>query len=468
MGTNTAKVIMVSDPETQQIVKPHDIGWDDAASYCTKKFNEGKTVTTTTRTWVSFPWVLAVALENVLKNWSATEKSTTRIQVPDPKGITRECVWGAFEIAGLGLLQTSAEYNGQLRRPEVSITVQHMQMFKPRAKELVEAIDREVKSATWIRGMALQLQVDEAGDVEMMAAPTIVEVPAITEYDVVLPSHLKAEISAGVLFPLRFPEKCKAAGLSVRRGALFAGRPGTGKTMSARLATRVAVDSGWGVLYIPDSRALEQTLNIAAALAPCLVICEDIDRQLGKERDASTDRILNALDGLDRSKPVMLICTSNHAETLPPALLRAGRLDLILLFETPDESAARTLVLRYLGEYAPDWIEDTGCVGLLPASIREVAQRAILHALKDDSHEVSEDAVRACAQAVRAQQALLEQAENPKQRETPKLEVTLKNGNGGERTEIEKIADASRALEGATNNTPRLPAKQRSKALSEG
>lgn len=452
---NRSKIIMVSDPDTQVISKPDDISWKDAADYCVKKENEGKTPTASTRTWVAFPWVLGVAVEHVLRAWSSTEADVKRLNVPMNNGRLREVVWGTFEIAGLGTLAMGAGYNQQLRRPEVSVRINHETRHKTRALELIAAIDEQMSRSEWMRGLALQLAVDSNGNVDMFATPQAVSVPDMTEDEVVLPTHLSAEIAAGILFPLRRPDECRKAGVSVRRGALLAGRPGTGKTMTARLATRVAIDSGWGVLYIPDSRALEQTLAIAAALAPCLVVCEDIDRQLGKERDASTDRILNALDGLDRSKPVMLICTSNAAETLPPALLRAGRLDLILIFETPDDHAARVLLRRYLGEYAPSMIREHGCSGLLPASIKEVAQRAKLHALRLGDPFVSEDAILACARAVRAQQVLLEKAEAPKVMPTPKLDVTLRNGQQ-EATPAENISAASRALEGA-RGAPALP-----------
>lgn len=421
------KVACISDPETQLIIKPDSIDWNQASQFCATKAKEGESVTSTSNSWVAFPWVLAVAVETVLKSWSATKHDTRDIQVPGSDGRNRQCTWGIFAIAGLGTLGLDFHVNKKLRRPEIRATVTHPQKFAERAKELIDAIDAEVQKSVWLKGLALQLEVAENGDVDFFAPPRQVEIPNISEDDIILPDHLSRGIAARILFPLRNPNACRLAGVSVRRGSLLAGRPGTGKTMTARLATRVAVDNDWGVLYIPDSRALEQALNVAQAMAPCLVICEDIDRQLGGERDATTDRILNALDGLDRSKPVMLICTSNAPEMLPAPLLRAGRLDSILIFTPPDNAAARKLLLRHLEGMGPHWIENHECEGLLPSQIKEVAESAILYALAAGKTEVSREEVVACARMVRAQQDILERAEN-KPPVYPRIQLEMVSG----------------------------------------
>jgi SpoVK/Ycf46/Vps4 family AAA+-type ATPase len=209
--------------------------------------------------------------------------------------------------------------------------------------------------------------------------------------------------------------------------------------MTSRTVARLALDRGWSVFYLPDARGLETTLRLAQANGPAVLIAEDIDRYLGGERDARVDRILNALDGLDRSAQVVFVATSNAPDTLPAALLRPGRLDSCLIFGAPDAEAAATLIRRALGERAPADMSGVGeaAEGLLPASLREIASRSVLHAVARGSEDgkVSADDLIGCARSVRIQQLALEASEH-RRPAIPVLGImSMQVPNGTERAE---------------------------------
>jgi ATP-dependent 26S proteasome regulatory subunit len=190
---------------------------------------------------------------------------------------------------------------------------------------------------------------------------------------------------------------------------------------------------------------------VAANFSPAVLVCEDIDRSMSKERDALMDRVLNALDGLDRSAEVLFIATTNDDSQLPAALLRPGRLDSFITFGPPDGAAALKLVRQYLGSSGrvveragvqDKTILEMELEGLLPASLREVASRSILHAIQDGHEHPEIQNVINAAKSVWLQQKRLEVAERPNDntpvvrilhsRDSESDRLNAANGNGAQ------------------------------------
>lgn len=122
------------------------------------------------------------------------------------------------------------------------------------------------------------------------------------------------------------------------RGLLFAGPPGTGKTMTGRVvmnstdATFIWVSTrDFG--YMASSRIISLSFNMARRLAPTVLFMEDIDSWLG---GAGIDAMKIEMDGLRVTRGVMTMLTTNYPERLPKALVdRPGRFHHILLFDLP-------------------------------------------------------------------------------------------------------------------------------------
>ncbi|QPB44599.1 mitochondrial chaperone BCS1 [Medusavirus stheno T3] len=116
-------------------------------------------------------------------------------------------------------------------------------------------------------------------------------------------------------------------GLRYKRGYLFHGPPGSGKsTLINLLAARFKMDVA--MVELDGGRdSLAQSL-MAAAPGNSLVVFEDIDRC----EDACTNgrgssALLNALDGLSSNEGNIVIFTANHISKLNKALMRHGRMD---------------------------------------------------------------------------------------------------------------------------------------------
>lgn len=133
----------------------------------------------------------------------------------------------------------------------------------------------------------------------------------------------------------------KTRGIPYRRGYLFHGPPGTGKS-SAVMAIASELKMPLYVLNlgsIKEDGPLESAIReIDSDKQPVILLIEDIDtaipsRKSSKEKNYfSLGTLLNCLDGIVASENVILVMTTNKKKSLDPALLRPGRIDRTVEF----------------------------------------------------------------------------------------------------------------------------------------
>ena len=134
-------------------------------------------------------------------------------------------------------------------------------------------------------------------------------------------------------------------GFPFRRGYLFYGPPGNGKTTAIRVMASHPAVAAYTIDFCDeraDNDAMNSLFEAAHQAAPSLVIFEDLDRVFGtgegNERPVriSLQHFLNCLDGVGSQDGVIVAATANNPDALDPAILRRpGRFDRVIPFRAP-------------------------------------------------------------------------------------------------------------------------------------
>lgn len=335
-----------------------------------------------------FIWDGANALNTVLERtygWSPTSAGNSSINVEVAYGVTKAVPWGSFDLPNIkGRIETSyTRKNGRfIFQLEAKVQRQH----EHAVKKVFADVQAEVRANSIYRGKAIKLRMrDEDGDVMPLPMVEFLNTDAIKPEQLIYSKDVMQQVETNLFTPIRRVHDLIANNIPVKRGVLLAGTYGTGKTLAATVASRVAVDAGITYIYIPHAAELADAVQLAKQYQSpaCVVFCEDVDRVLAGERDQEMDDILNIIDGIDtKSANIMVILTTNDIRSINPAMLRPGRLDGVVEVTEPDAEAVNRLIRYYGGEAVAadaDLSEASKVLaGNIPATIAEVVKRAKL------------------------------------------------------------------------------------------
>ncbi|MDX2232050.1 MAG: AAA family ATPase [Leptolyngbyaceae cyanobacterium bins.349] len=183
-----------------------------------------------------------------------------------------------------------------------------------------------------------------------------IETPNVTWDDIGGLESIKQTLQESVEGALLYPDLYQQTKAKAPRGILLWGPPGTGKTLLAK-AIAAQAQANFIAINGPEllskwvgasEQAVRELFTKARQAAPCVVFVDEIDtlapaRGSFQSDSGVSDRVvgqlLTELDGLQECPHVLLVGATNRPETLDPALLRAGRLDLQLKVDLPDETS---------------------------------------------------------------------------------------------------------------------------------
>ncbi len=212
----------------------------------------------------------------------------------------------------------------------------------------------------------LTLSMDDFLNALKMVDPSaireiFVEIPEVRWDDIGGLEDVKARLQQIVEWPIQYRELFKEMDCPPPRGILLTGPPGTGKTMLGKaLATEtqrnfIAIKGPELISkWVGESeKGVREVFRKARLAAPSILFFDEIDALLPVRGPGDSDarvtekvisQFLTEMDGVEVVGDVIVLAATNRADLLDPAILRAGRFDVILDLDVPGLDARKKIL----------------------------------------------------------------------------------------------------------------------------
>lgn len=300
---------------------------------------------------------------------------------------TVQVPWGRFYIPTVkGYLETGFTKKDGRFLFQLSGVVKNISVKA--VNKLANQVREEVLQNSIYRGKAIQMTFPSDGEKfsPLDHMPKFMDTSRTNVDDLIFAESVQNQVQTNLLTPIEKTEACRKAGIPLKRGVLLAGPFGVGKTLVASVVAKKCEENNWTYIYLKTVDDLAQAISIAQLYQPAVIFAEDIDSVMNGERDTNMNDILNTLDGVDsKNADVFVILTTNFVERINKAMLRPGRLDAIIEVSPPDAKAVVRLIQLYSRGTLKQGEDLTPVAhklaGKIPATIREVVERAKLSAI---------------------------------------------------------------------------------------
>ena len=176
----------------------------------------------------------------------------------------------------------------------------------------------------------------------------------------------KKTLEDNIITAINEPSKFRDMGVKPPKGVLLYGPPGCGKTLLARA---LAAECGANMILVrgpeilskwvgESEKAIREIFRKAKASSPCVIIFDELDslaKSKAKEGNTHGETILSQLlTEMEDSgtSNIIVIGITNRPDLIDSAMLRAGRLDIVLFVQQPDEKS-RLDIIKILTERMP-------------------------------------------------------------------------------------------------------------------
>ncbi len=237
----------------------------------------------------------------------------------------------------------------------------------------------------------------------------LINKPDVSWNDIGGLEDVKEKLREVIEMPLNRPDLFRKTGIRPPKGILLTGPPGTGKTL---LAKAIATESNANFISVKgpeliskwvgeSEKHVRDIFKRARQVAPTIIFFDEFDsisKARGFSMNDSTERVVNQLltemDGIEELEKVVVIAATNRPDLIDEALLRSGRIDVIIELKIPDKETrekifdvhVRNMPIDFsVAEYAEQTEGWTGAE--ISALCREAGMIAIKRVYKDKKAE---------------------------------------------------------------------------------
>lgn len=218
-----------------------------------------------------------------------------------------------------------------------------------------------------------------------------------------------------------FGEKARYYGLPYPRGLLLVGIQGTGKSLTAKAIAhhwhlpllRLDVGRLFGGLVGESESRTRQMVQVAEALAPCVLWIDEIDKAFagldGKGDAGTSSRVFGTFVTwlAEKTSAVFVVATANNIQALPPELLRKGRFNEIFFVGLPSQEERQEIFTVHLSRLRPHSLKNYDLArlayetpGFSGAEIEQALVEAMHTAFSQNRDFTTEDILEALSQMV--------------------------------------------------------------------
>lgn len=210
-------------------------------------------------------------------------------------------------------------------------------------------------------------------------------------------------------------EKYEEADARLSPGVFLYGKPGTGKTLTARIW---ATETDSKLIYAgnfprPESKWSYSDVNALFDLAEeyyretgelVIIYFDEIDALCSKSqfqarRTDASSALMSRLDGISgKMKGILVVGATNKPDQVDKALVRPGRLGYQIAYQPPGLEGKKDILEYYLDKKPHEDIDTTSFIHIFPpkatpAGIEELVETAYRYACLEDGDdpEISED-----------------------------------------------------------------------------
>lgn len=259
----------------------------------------------------------------------------------------------------LAILLTPVLEHGKISGWQVELAVLPQAKSDDPSAAFLDGLERLISEAQSYRGkvISLERQDDYSGKA---GGVKVHKLRSVTRDQVILPEKTLRLLERNVTEFIEQREKLQSLGMSIKKGILLHGPPGTGKTHTIHYLASQLPEHTTLLITADQVAMLDEYMQLARFLQPAMIVLEDVDL-IARARtsmrnpceESLLNKLLNEMDGLREDAALLFVLTTNRPEDLEGALAaRPGRVDQAIEFPLPDEDGRRKLLRLYAGSLA--------------------------------------------------------------------------------------------------------------------